>query len=616
MWGTILLAVANHLWQSTLFAAAIASLALVLRNNHASTRYWLWFAASLKFLLPFSLLVFLGSHLTWLPQPLPHHDAGTAARSYLFVEEISQPFTQEAIPWVATKPAIGVSESIVARIAAFLRPIPLLPAVVAAVWICGSMFVLGLWISRWLRIRGAIRKARPVLEGREVDALRRVEHLLGLRRRIELRLFPALTEPGIFGMVRPVLLWPQAISARLDEAQLDAVLAHEVWHVRRQDNLTAAVHMLVEAIFWFHPLLWWLETRLVGERESACDEEIARRYSQPQVYAESILKVCEFCVESPLACVSGITGADLKRRVRSIMAPRFAELTLARKIMLAAFALLTIGAPMAFGVLRMTPIMYGQVLHASGPLPSFEVATIKPFRPSQNATPPPAGQPGFPDTINISVSARMLIQTAYNIPIGSRNQIVGGPSWMDNLYEIHAKIGGAKYEQMQKLPNALRREQTQLMLRSLLIDRFKLTAHIETREMPVYGLVVAKGGPKLTAASGPTRLNVSPNGRGGLVLAAKGATIDDLVYSPLFWMVQELGGRTVINQTGLSGTYDFGMQWEPERPSPNAGEATPQEPGASSFSTALQEQLGLRLVSTKGPVEVVVIDQIEPPSEN
>jgi beta-lactamase regulating signal transducer with metallopeptidase domain len=265
---------------------------------------------------------------------------------------------------------------------------------VAVVWICGSMLVIGLWTLRWLRIRRVIQKALPVLEGREVDALRRMERLLGLQRKLELRLLPALMEPGIFGLVRPVLLWPQAISPRLEEAHLEAVLAHEVWHVRRRDNLTAAFHMLVEAIFWFHPLLWWLEKRLVEEREYACDEEISLQCSRPDVYAESILKVCEFCVESPLTCASGITGSDLKRRIRSIMIPRFEELTFARKIMLATFVFLAISAPVTFGIVRMIPL-YGQILHASGPLPSFEVASVRPWK-SPPAEVTPVLQDGTP----------------------------------------------------------------------------------------------------------------------------------------------------------------------------------------------------------------------------
>jgi hypothetical protein len=120
-------------------------------------------------------------------------------------------------------------------------------------------------------------------------------------------------EPGIFGIFRPVLVWPQGISERLEDAHLEAVLAHELWHVRRRDNLADAVHMLVEAIFWFYPLVWWMGAWLMEERERACDEAVLESGGDPKVYAESILKICEFCVASPLACVSGVTGADLKK---------------------------------------------------------------------------------------------------------------------------------------------------------------------------------------------------------------------------------------------------------------------------------------------------------------
>ena len=73
--------------------------------------------------------------------------------------------------------------------------------------------------------------------------------------------------------------------------------------------------MVVQAIFWFHPLVWWIGARLVDERERACDEDVIRLGSEPEVYAESILKTCEFYVESPLACVAGVTGSDLKKRI-------------------------------------------------------------------------------------------------------------------------------------------------------------------------------------------------------------------------------------------------------------------------------------------------------------
>jgi bla regulator protein blaR1 len=601
LWGMVLLGVGNHLWQSTLFAAVAGLLTLMLRKNHARIRYCLWLAASLKFLVPFSLLVFLGSQLTWLQHRLPHHDVGATAGSYLLIEDISQPFTKDMVPWVhISPPAIGVVPSMLARISALLSPIPLLPAFLVAVWLCGSMLVLGLWTSRWLKIRSALRKALPMLEGREVEVLRRVERLVGLRRKIELRLLPAYMEPGIFGMTRPVLLWPQAISARLEDAHLEAVLAHEVWHVRRRDNLTAAAHMLVEAIFWFHPLLWWLELRLVEERESACDEEISLLCGQPHIYAESILKVCEFCVESPLACVSGITGADLKRRIRSIMFPPMARLTLARRIMLAVFAIVSIAAPFAFGIVRMIPF-YGQILRANGPMPSFDVATIRPSDPL-NSHESISVLPG--GTLNATTTTKTLIERAYGI---RDFQLVGGPKWLDSVpYTIVAKSSTPVD------PRTLKPEQQNsfyegqmLRIQSLLADRFHLKVHTTTKEMPVFALVVAKGGPKLhTPKPGEAhRLYSSGPGR----LACYGASMSELADE----LPDDGVTRIVVDRTGLTGRYDFWINWTPDEISDGA----PGNSGPSIF-TAMQEQLGLKLVPTRGPAEVLVIDHIEPPSAN
>src|SRR5207248_8552793 len=149
--------------------------------------------------------------------------------------------------------------------------------------------------------------------------------ITGMQQRIELLSSRASLEPGIFGIAQPVLVWPEGISERLDDAHLEVILAHELWHVRRRDNLAAALHMVVEAIFWFHPLVWWLGARLVEERERACDEEVLQSGSERQVYAESILKICEFCVGSSLACVSGVTGADLKKRIVHIMTKNVAS---------------------------------------------------------------------------------------------------------------------------------------------------------------------------------------------------------------------------------------------------------------------------------------------------
>jgi uncharacterized protein (TIGR03435 family) len=204
------------------------------------------------------------------------------------------------------------------------------------------------------------------------------------------------------------------------------------------------------------------------------------------------------------------------------------------------------------------------------------------------------------------LTARLLIAFAYNVPFGfERVRVVGGPDWLgSDDYEIQAKIEDSVYAAMQKMDPAQQQEQVSLMEQSLLADRFKLKVHFETREMPVFALVIAKGGPKLTPAKDgeSTRLSVHQN-----EMTATAITLDQWTHSPF------LGGRVIVDQTGLTGAYDFTLTWEQSVAS-GAG----QEGGtdAPSLFTAVQEQLGLKLVPTKGPVEVIVVDSIERPSAN
>jgi bla regulator protein blaR1 len=340
MWTTLAPALGNHLWQSTLCAGIVVLLTRVLRKNHARTRYWLWLAASLKFLIPFSLLISVGSHLAWTRIP-----AENDARLSAAMNEISQPFTQSKVPMNS-----GILPS-----TASPGVVHVLSAALAGVWVSGFIMSLSLWYLRWRKISAAMRQAVPLREGREVEAMRRMERIGGMCGHIEILLSSASLEPGVFGIVHPILLWPEGISRHLEDAHLEAIVAHEVWHVRRHDNLAAALHMLIEAVFWFHPLVWWLGARLVEERERACDEAVLELGGKRQVYAESILKTCEFCVGFPLACTSGVTGADLEKRIVHIMTLREAyKLNFSRKLLLAVAALAAVAAPIMFGSLNAT----------------------------------------------------------------------------------------------------------------------------------------------------------------------------------------------------------------------------------------------------------------------
>src|ERR1700678_1894810 len=313
-WSAVGAALGNHFWQSTLFAATVWILTLALRKNEARVRHRLWLAASLKFMVPFSALISLGSHLA-----RQNRSPQTQAVFYFVLEKVSQPFQQ--------------SSGFGALAASLLR---LLPPILAALWLRDFVSVIGLWCLRWRRVAAAKRAAVPLSQGREVDALRRLEQSAGLRRPIAFRLSQKPLEPGVFGIVRPILLWPAGISQQLQDAHLETILAHEVQHVRRRATLPAAVYMVVQAVFWFYPLVWWLGARLVEERERACDEEVLQLGIAAQIYAESILKTCEYCVESPLACISGVTGADLKQRIIRIMTRGPEEkLGLASKLLLA-----------------------------------------------------------------------------------------------------------------------------------------------------------------------------------------------------------------------------------------------------------------------------------------
>ena len=338
-------AMANHLWQSTLFAIVAAVFTLVLRKNQASLRHHLWLAASLKFLVPFSLLVSLGSRLATL------HSSESQPVFYFVLQTMSQPFHQDP-------DAQGLLGDFLLR---------WLPAMVAILWLAGFVTVIGLWWLRWRSVAATIRGAAHVSHGRVVEILRRVEKSAGIRSPISLRSSRASLEPGIFGIRRPLLLWPAGISQHLQDAHVEAVLAHEVQHVRRRDNLAAAMHMVVEAIFWFHPVVWWLGARLVEEREWACDEEVLRLGNEPEIYAESILKTCEFCVASPLACVSGVTGADLKQRIVRIMTQRSVDkLGFLKKLLLVAIGTGAVTAPIIGGLIK-APVATAQAYRDTAP---------------------------------------------------------------------------------------------------------------------------------------------------------------------------------------------------------------------------------------------------------
>ena len=580
-----------HLWQSTLVIGVVWLMTLALRGNRADVRHRLWLAASVKFLVPFSWFVSLGAQLEWRTAPSIAQPAAT-----FVMEEILAP---PVIATVASTPAAHTTSA--------------WPWMLAFIWVVGFAGVLFWWWRQWRLVQAALGQAKLI-------ALESAYDVAGLTVMSSAWTF----EPGVVGFWRPVLLLPEGLADRLTPAQLNAVIAHERCHIGRHDNLAATVHMVVEAIFWFHPLVWWIERRMLDERERACDEAVLGAGNDPDEYVAGILSVCKFSLRAPLACVSGVSGAELRTRIESIVRMELGKrMTFTRRVAVALVAAVLLGVPLVAGLVR-TPVVVAAFARPAGPLPllqiqdpqrqSFEVASVKPNKSGETTsflTPRPGG--------NFAVgnmTLRGLIMFAYGI---QGFQLVGVPDWVaTERFDITAKAAA------DVPPTPIGRTSPEaLMLRSLLEDRFRLSAHRETRDLPIYALVLARAdgrlGPqlrqttsdycaRLLAAAG--KAGDTPIPPGGPVCGMRpGGTGNEITAGaiPMNEFARFLNvnvGRTVVDRTGLTGVWDFDLKWSP----PNAPTPDPDRP---SIFTALQEQLGLRLDATTGPVEVLVIDRLE-----
>lgn len=563
----MLAAIENHLWQSTLFACVVALLMRMLRRNRAAVRHGLWLAASVKFLVPFTLLVSLGSQMEWRK---PHATVQPRVSvPVAVVRQISQPFDPPAPPPLLVSVPTAPSP---------------LPTILLAVWLCGFAVQCLTWWRRWRYVRRALRGASPLPLGLPIPAMSTTTRL----------------EPGVFGIFRPVLVLPEGIAEHLTPAQFESVLAHELCHARRRDNLAAAVHMLVEALFWFHPLLWWIRLRLVEERERACDEEVLRAAADPQDYAEGIVAVCRHYLKSPVVCVSGVTGSKLTRRVEAIMMNRHTHrLNIGRRLLLAAAGFAALLVPIGFGAFRIQPVRAQQ---PSGPS-EFDAVSVKPSNPNSTHGTVVGVTPG--GTLHVvKATLKDLIETAYDV---RTFQIEGGPKWADAAkYDVDATPGS----RLQSAAPPPGWTNVRFKVQALLKDRFQLQLHRETRISSIYSLVIAKSGVKssgLPATQNPHRgITAGPGS-----MLGEAASMKDLAYK-----FSRLLGRPVVNDTGLEGNYDFKLERTPDS-APSAPDAQPVAASVGpSLFTAIQQQLGLRLEPAKGPVDILVIDRADKPSEN
>ncbi|HET9191414.1 MAG TPA: M56 family metallopeptidase [Vicinamibacterales bacterium] len=424
------------------------------------------------------------------------------------------------------------------------------------------------------------------------------------------------TAPLACGIVRPVILLPAA-AARWSEDDIARALIHELEHVRRADWPVCIATRIISAVYWFHPLVWIAWRRLGLEAERAADDAVLCE-SERTAYAQQLVTLAKERWRASAIPVLSMAGrSDLSARVAAVLDETQTRGRLGRAraaVILAAAGLLVMAvAPLRAQATPIAPVEKGDA-------PAFDVVSIR-----ENISGEFFGSFGYDPGGQLTVvnnAVRNLIRNAYSV---QNHQIVGGPEWMNSArYDITAKSSGNPSQ-----------DRLRLMVRRLLVERFKLVAHRETRDIPIYALVVARPGrlgPELrpakvdcmAIAAAAEKQGTKPEfpqppdnrpacgtrSAPGLMMGT-GVSMADLV--------RNLAGpadRMVIDRTALAGVWDLDLKYVPDQPLPDIpGLPAPPADGASLF-TALQEQLGLRLESQMAPVDLLVIDSIERPSEN
>jgi bla regulator protein BlaR1 len=579
-----LLPFVDHLWQSTVVGLlAWLVCATVLASTRARVRFGVWLAASLKFLIPFAILVEAGQHVT-MGAPV------TQAQSQQIFDAIVTAGTPVMAP-----AQIGVSPTPQAP----TDHQQLIAVLVIGLWSVGASAVLWRWLVQWREIHALARTAQPAGRYRNVTLLRSE------------RMRDRGIEPGVVGLWRHAIVLPSGIDEQLTPPQLEAVLEHERQHAERQDNLLALLHTIVQTIFWFHPLVWLIGRRLTAERETACDEAVLES-ARAEDYAEGILTVCKFYWNPLRRHASGITSADLKARMEAILKNQLRpQPGLVLRSLLAFTLVFIVATPLLVGWLTaqaVAPEANSFLGLATSADKRFEVASIKvndsgseDFR---------LGPPMHGSITIINLPLAGIIAQSFRT---NRSMMTGDPAW----------AGSTRYDILAKGPDSnVANPVVWEMMRSLLIDRFHLKYHVDQRETPIYALTIAPGGHKLTLGEKGHCAQALKEGHncGDIMLPPFGAAMDNMPIGALLQSIGRRAGRPIVDRTGLTGRYDANITWLPEGTKIADVDLTnvPKEyqPQDMTLFEALEKQAGLKLVPDRAPMPVLVVDSVSRPDPN
>jgi bla regulator protein blaR1 len=497
-------------------------------------------------------------------------------------------------------------------------------ALLWTVWGAGALLCLlpvlaGTWHLRALRRAGSSSARGDAL-------LRRLSAEAGLHRSIAVRVHESIPGPMTYGTLRPVILLPLDAERWTDDA-LSRAMIHELEHVRRADWLSQYMARIVDALYWFHPLVWMAWRRLSLEAERACDDAVLRR-SEATAYAHQLVLLAERLASTatpPLLAMAACR--DLSTRVRAVLdgaqaRGRAGALPVATAIVAAALFIAAV-APLR-AVRQVQALSNG----AQQPPLAFETASVKPNKSGAEERYFRLDPRGGSLTV-VNVQLREMITFAYQI---QSFQLEGGPGWIaSDRFDILAKPE-------REVPSTESgQDPLKMMLRTLLADRFKLVMHKETKELPIFELVLArqdgKLGPQLRPAAvdcaaraaaaragTPPPPSSGPPGPGscGTTMNPVSVRGGGTTLAVLASLLEGPAKRLVIDRTGLAGNWDLEVNYTPDRSQLPPGVELPSsiDPNGPSLFTAIEEQLGLKLRPARGPVEVLVIDSVQQPTPN
>ena len=576
-------ALVDFVWQGTAVGVVAAAALRAMRRASPHARYVLCCAA---------LIVMVALPIVTTTRPYSPTMVPESTES--FISHLVVAGSDDGVEFVAARAPVA---PVMTMIAPWILPI----------WSLG-VFALSLrLLLGGIEVRTLRRSGQPADDGLCALAARLMP-CMGVNRHVRLLTSARAAGPSTIGWLRPVILLPPAAAMGLTVQQLEAVLAHELAHVRRHDYLVNVFQMAAETLLFYHPAVWWVSRRMRVERELCCDDEAVRLCGSPATYARALVTLAR--QQAPVFAI-GSSGGNVTDRVRRILGAAHTE---SHRPGSAAFVVVAIA--LAFAAVAVNRVQ-GQSERLR-----FEVASIRPAD--------PAGPRGFsglgflPGGVvsGTQVPILAIVAAAYDMPW---RQIEGPDDLMTERFAIDAKAPasalppeGATFDQTLRARAPVLQE----MLKTLLAERFKLAGHIEKREVPLYALVVGSKGPKLKPAErdcAPKTPTDDPcGGQGGG--PAGGLRLRGAEVAMLAEMLNSLLDRSVVDRTGIKGRYDIDLpSWNPGLPLRDQSadpDPEPQpDPGAPSISTVLQP-LGLRLEPIRGPLDIYVVDHVERPTPN